>query len=194
MVNLKQLCIDLEHFETPRWAADAILKEEQFNRDHWIFDPCAGTCVLADALHDAGYTDILSNDIHDWGYHLDMKEKFLEYDFTNVDALSIFMNPPFSLAVDFVKKSFEAGAHKIACFQRFAWYESRKRRSFWDECRPSKVYICGDRADCWRHDIPAEGRGSSSPTAHAWFIFEPGRAGKDTELGRIYKPSVDKKE
>ena len=33
---------------------------------------------------------------------------------------TIFMNPPFSKAVEFVEKAIALGARKIVCFQRFA--------------------------------------------------------------------------
>ena len=96
------------------------------------------------------------------------------------------MNPPFSKATEFVEKSFELGFRKIVCFQRFSWWESQKRREFWEKHPPDRVYICGDRASCWRHDIPESERGSSTPTAHAWFVWEKGSP-PGTLLGHIYK-------
>jgi hypothetical protein len=103
---------------------------------------------------------------------------------------SIMMNPPFSLAQEFVLHSLRLGATKIVCFQRFAWWESEKRREFWEHNPPNRVYICGNRADCWRHDIPAEKRTSSTPTAHAFFVWEKGHP-SGTQLGHIYKADAD---
>jgi len=183
--TLTELCKRLEHFETPEWAARAILKKELLTVD--VLDPCAGAGVLSKAANDAGY-EVFSTDIHDWGFELDKVADFMDFEYgeTGLENYSVFMNPPFSLATKFVEKSIELGARKIVSFQRFAWWESNKRKDFWRAHPPNRVYICGDRADCWRHDIPQEGRGSSSPTAHAWFVWEPAHP-QGTILGHIYK-------
>lgn len=183
--DLKQLCIDLEHFETPEWAARAILKKEILTSH--VLDPCCGTGILAETALREGY-HVTASDIQEWGY----KAQSYTDDFLTTEAyytkypFTVFMNPPFSLAEQFVEKSFDLGARKIVCFQRLAWWESKKRREFWAKNPPNRIYICGDRADCWRHDIPKDQRGSSTPTAHAWFVFEPGHP-SGTLLGHIYK-------
>ncbi len=183
--TLTDLCKRLEHFETPEWAAKAILKKELLTVD--VLDPCAGAGVLSRVANDAGY-EVFSTDIYDWGFELDQVVDFMDFKYgqTGLENYSVFMNPPFSLATQFVEKSIELGARKIVSFQRFAWWESNKRKDFWRAHPPNRVYICGDRADCWRHDIPQEGRGSSSPTAHAWFVWEPAHP-QGTILGHIYK-------
>lgn len=169
--NLTDLCKRLEHFETPAWAADAILQKEILTQR--VVDPCCGTGVLSDAAIRAGYSP-LSIDIYNWGYNGTHVADFLQYR-RRLDNQTVFMNPPFSKAVQFVEKAFELGARKIVCFQRFTWYESKARRPFWQKHPPNRIYICSDRADCWRHDIPADQRGSSSPTAHACFVWESGQ-------------------
>lgn len=202
MSDLKQKSIELEHFHTPEWAAKAILKKEVLT--NVVLDPCCGTGVLTDAVREQGYAPIWL-DIHDWGYHGTQVRDFLKvpkigmpsWAYRSGIGFSVFMNPPFSKACEFVEKSFELGARKIVCFQRFAWWESAERKEFWKKRPPSRVYICGSRADCWRHDLailppeqrinPKTGKKmSSSPTAHAWFVFERDHAG-GTQLGHIWK-------
>lgn len=198
--SIKEKCIRLEHFETPKWAAKAILEKEKFvytlhgkERELNILDPCCGTNILARAAKEQGYKTVCAMDIHLW--HLQMIQKdFLALEkiqLSNGGApdFGVFMNPPFSKACEFVEQSFKLGARKILCFQRFAWWESRARKAFWEKYPPTKVYICGDRAPCWRHDIPQEERKSSSPTAHAWFVFERGHKG-GTLLDHIWKGEV----
>lgn len=181
--TLKELSIRLEHFETPKWAADKILEHEILT--YIVVDPCAGTGVLAESALKNGY-GVFASDVHDWGYPKTTIENFLERTLPFDDDVTVFMNPPFSLACEFVRKAFELGARKVVCFQRFAWWESRGRREFWDEFPPARVYICGDRATCWRHDMPAEQRISGTTAAHAWFVFEKGQT-PGTTLHRIYK-------
>jgi predicted RNA methylase len=187
--DFKNKCIELEHFETPQWAVDEILKREILTQT--VIDPCVGSGILADAAKRAGYR-VTPIDIFDWGYSRIFINNFLELSeelssiFKEPIAASVLMNPPFSKAVEFVEKSFELGARKVVCFQRFAWWESKKRRDFWAKYPPARIYICGDRADCWRHDIPQDQRGSGTPTAHAWYVFEPTHPA-GTLIGHIYK-------
>jgi hypothetical protein len=98
------------------------------------------------------------------------------------------MNPPFSKACDFVTKAFDLGADKVLCFQRKAWRESNKRRAFWAKYPPKRIFVCGERATCWRHDISLEEREArgGTPTPHAWFEFILGNAERPTEY-IIYK-------
>ncbi len=190
----KSACLLLEHFETPRWAADSILAAEKLTKT--VLDPCCGTGVLGEAAKAQGYS-VYSSDILDWGYGNPEADFLDESFFFPQGEFSVFMNPPFSKACRFVKKCFEAKAEKIISFQTLAWYESSARREFWDQYPPKKIYLCGDRATCWRHDLPKDEKGnrynpetgkrlSGTSTAHAWFVFEKGFSGVP-ELHRLYK-------
>lgn len=190
------LCTELEHYITPKWAVDEILKFEDVGMN--VLDPCCGTGVLAEAAKH--YTaNIWWSDIHDWGYPETRVQDFLSMEELPSDGnFTILMNPPFSKACEFVLHSLSLGASKIICFQRFAWWESSGRREFWEGHPPARVYICGDRATCWRHDLPVNERGrrcdpktgkelAGSSTAHAWFVWEGEVAYGDTRLKHIYK-------
>lgn len=178
----KQRALDAECFETPLWAAQAILKAETLAG--LVVDPCCGSGVLTTVANDAGYRT-RAIDLHDWGFP-SIRHDYLTLMETPASEFSVFMNPPFSLAIDFISHSLLLGARKIVCFQRFAFWESQKRRQFWQSNPPNRVYICGDRADCWRIDIPPDQRTSSTPTAHAWFVWERGSPA-GTLLGHIYR-------
>lgn len=192
--------VKYEHFITPEWAARAILDVEPL--DELVVDPCCGTGVLANVAFDlARWTHCI--DIRDWGYpyqHDTLNFLQLRDPWFSAHRFTIFMNPPFSLACEFVDKSFEIGASKVICFQRFAWWEAQKRREFWQRRPPNRVWICGDRAVCWRHDLPQDADGnrydpetgrklSSAPTAHAWFVWDindPVEYG-ETKLAHIWR-------
>lgn len=185
-MSLKELSKQYEHYETPDWAGKAILKKELLPQ--FVLDPCCGTGVLTEAARDNGYT-VCPIDIHDWGFQTFALCDFLKIHISTLPFpmgedwcadFAVFMNPPFSKACEFVEKSFDLGARKIVCFQRFAWWESRARREFWQNFPPSRVYVCGDRATCWRHDIPEEKRANGTTTAHAWFVWE-----KDAPAGTL---------
>lgn len=179
------LAKQLEHYVTPRWAVDAILRKEILSP--LVIDPCTGTGVLSEAARRAGYLP-LPIDIHDWGYPGTCVKDFLSVDRHEIPdrEFSVLMNPPFSKATHFVQKAFSLGARKVLCFQRFSWFESRSRKPFFDERPPARVYVCGDRATCWRHDLIGNETQNGTTTAHAWFVFEAGHKGS-TILDRIYK-------
>ena len=182
--NFEQLCKRLEHWETDAWAAQAILNKEILT--DFVVDPCAGTGVLSEAAKNYGYP-VASYDIHDWDYSIKVMD-WLDVDKPPPhwpDIFTVFMNPPFSKAVEFVEKSMDLGARKIVCFQRFVWWESRARRDFWEKHPPNRIYICGDRANCHLHSTPLEQRSSMS-AAHAWFVWEKGHP-PGTLVGHIYK-------
>ena len=177
-------CKQAEFYETPRWAVDGILRKESLPST--FVDPCTGLGVIAVAARDAGYESHLLMDTHHWE---GMVWDFVQGDFLkeapscSLEGRAVIMNPPFSQAEAFVKASF--GAEKILCFQRFAWWESQGRRFFWKDYPPTRVYVCGDRASCWRADIPQSARKNGTSTAHAWFVWEPKKPHTDTTLHHI---------
>ena len=183
----KDTALKYECYETPEWAARAILEKELLTYHVW--DPCTGRGVLAKAAASSGHV-VKASDVHDWGYG--QTHDFLEDHLTYVwgfdpEITTIFMNPPFSRAVDFVEKAHEIGVRKIVCFQRLSWFESRRRKTFWDKHPPARIWVCGDRATCWRVDIPEEQRVNGTTTAHAWFVWEKGQNNTMPALGRLYR-------
>lgn len=187
--KLEQLARKYEHYETDLWAAPAVLQREILTRH--VVDLGCGTGILSEALKEAGYK-VTSIDIHDWGYPGTIVMDIL--DPANRKKLkkliqnkTVFMNPPFSLAVDFIRIARQNNARKIVSFQRYAWRESIDRKKFWQDFPANRIYLCGSRAQCWRHDIPKKKRKSSSPTAHAFFVWERWQpAGTLEDI--IYKP------
>lgn len=193
-------CKDAEFFETPKWAADRILDFELLTDN--VLDPCAGRGVLGQALQDAGYVTHESdlnawpdrrqgvltgqNFIGDWDTVSDQWGHL-----NNIPGgFSVVMNPPFSKTTEFISRSLEMGARKVLMFQRLAFLESYSRSEFFKELPPARIWLCGDRATCWRGDMPEEDivgedgevlmkgkKGRSSPTPHAWFVWERGHNG-----------------
>lgn len=188
------LAKEAEAYETPVWAVKSILDVETLTEA--VVDPCAGTGILGDVARNCGY-DVWEMDKYQWGragiyigdFLVDYpKRERASVPQQNIANNTVLMNPPFSLAEQFVDRCFELGARKIVCFQRFAWWESMTRREWWGRRPPNRVYICGNRATCWRFDIPEEKRKTmgNTTTAHAWYIWERGHP-PGTVLGHIYK-------
>lgn len=209
--KLAALAKKAEWYETPVWAAERVLDVELLTP--LVVDPCAGRGVLGNALIAKGYDpqNIIETDLNEWpgqesrviapidflgaGYH----QRILPMIAGERRDFSVMMNPPFSHATEFVERSLAMGARKILMFQRFSFLESSARRDFWDKYPPARIWLCGDRANCWRGDVPDEDildeggeiitkgkKGRSTPTAHAWFVWERDQPGSMT-VCRLYK-------
>ena len=183
--DLEDQARQLECYETEPWAAKAILNAELLTTK--VLDPCCGTGILTNAARDLGYWTV-AWDIAHWGFQGQAAQKdFLSVGRVDVpDDLTVLMNAPFSKACEFVEKAMEIGARKILLFQRWAFWESDDRRPWWNAHPPQRAYICGDRASCWRFDIPPEKRTGGSSTAHGWFVWEAGQPA-GTVMGRLYR-------
>ena len=203
---LTDLCKEAEAYETDKWVVPAILEVEILTPD--VIEPCAGLNHLVKPLLDANY-NVRALDLFDWRQYFPADRFAIEYppelinwfDFDeDLRGKTVFMNPPFSLACEFVDHARNLGARKIICFQRQAWRESGGRRKWWEDNPPSRKYVCGARATCWRFDIATEcvgeelcgkgkGRGeghvkcrrcmAGSPTAHEIYVWERGHRGAE---------------
>lgn len=193
--QLAELVTRREAYETDPWAVGALARRCELPAVIW--DPCAGTGVIGDVLGRVGRS-VLSTDIEDWtrlvphARPLDGIGDFLDdcEPFARSPAAGVVMNPPFSHAVDFVRAALEV-CDFVACFQRWAWFESEVRRPFFDGTPPTRLLVCGNRATCWRFDQPADARRGGTSTSHGWFIWDYRRAcppaGFEPPAGRIYR-------
>jgi hypothetical protein len=173
---------------TDPWAPRSILKCELLTRH--VIDPCCGTGILGDALKEAGYT-VWESDLHDWGR--DGAETGLNWltdePVFKVDGNTVFMNPPFSLAREFVLRAFELGARKVVCFQSWSWSESSVRRDYWDSLPPQRTYVCGDRATPRLASLTDEewkAQKGGMNKAHGWYVWEKNQPAGPL-MGRVYK-------
>lgn len=214
-MDLTERAIQLEAFETDPWAAKAILRHELMTKA--VIDPCVGTGILTRAAQDEGY-QVWTVDIFDWSTLMDFApvpmhigdwlNRFEGPPHPRITSLkwTAFMNPPFQTACEFVDRAMELGAYKVVCFQRFAWRESAERAEWWAKNPPARIWLCVDRATCWRFDIPVKcvgeidcgrgnGKGSTrcrqcmagTTTAHAFYVWERGHKGAEI-LNILRKP------
>lgn len=181
---------ELEALETPKWAAEEILRQEICTRR--VIDPNCGKGALSDAAMNAGY-DVTANDIFNWGYeHQDFTLDFLSPEADHhigrtVNNATVIMNPPFKLSVEFFEKAKALGARKIIMFQNFSFKTSIKRREFWAKYPPSRMYICAERATCWRFDIPEHKRRGTTSKTFCFYVWD-GFNNQAPTTHLIYKP------
>lgn len=207
--DLTNLCKRVEAFETATWAIEAILAHELMNLH--VVDPCVGKGRMARAARELGH-EVFTMDIVDWADHFpgaespDYLGSFMQApDPFPQHEVTYFMNPPFKKASAFVDRAKANGAYKIICFQTFVWRSSDSRAQWWEDNPPSRIWLCVDRASCFRFDIPAtcpvpercDGKGArhkarlclecmnSTPTTHAFFVWERGHRG--TTINDLHK-------
>lgn len=181
------LAIEAEYFQTPPWAINAILDCEVFTPK--VVDPCCGDGRMALAAEAAGYKKVWAFDKYDWGFDAPIVDFLTEEGAwlqKAVDRSTVFMNPPFSLACQFVDRARELGARKIVCFQRSVWRESQGRRAWWDANPANRIYQCGNRAVCWYGTIPEAARKGGDYQPHSFFVWERGHP-PGTLHGAIWK-------
>ena len=135
---------------------------------------------ISNVFLDKGH-EVLSTDLIDRGYdNITGGVDFLKTKYTEDMPHNIVTNPPFNLAFEFVKHAFEMSLlseGKVAMFLRLAFLESKKRRPFFLENKPSKVYVFSERQTLWKNgeDVP---KGRSGTTPYAWFVWN-GKNRKD---------------
>lgn len=190
---MKELAKKLEGYETPQWAIDRILDVELMTGD--VLDPCCGFGVLGQAALNLGY-GVRFMDIYPWADIPNMVVKDFLTHFEDLSEETVFMNPPFSKACQFVDHARAMNARKIICFQRYSWREGAldgisKRGAWWEKTPPARTWVCGDRAQCLRFDIRSgfdqDGKKiAPPPTVHAWFVWKRGHRGAEITRG-LYK-------
>lgn len=181
------LAIKAEYLQTDLWAIRSILIAEIMT--FAVCDPCTGDGRMAKLAKAHGY-DVTASDKYAWGFG-DQNMDFLDSRNTDfflprVMNATVFMNPPFSLACQFVDKAMELGARKIVCFQRSVWRESDERRKWWLLNPYNRRYQCGNRAICWYGTIPLDKRKGGAYQPHAWYVWEVGHPLGQLE-GTIWK-------
>ena len=187
--SLVDLCKHLEAFETPRWAIESILDVELTTP--YILDPCSGLGAIGEVCRER-YLTVEEIDIEDWSRHLpglmrsrnaSTRDFFqMQVDLRPLHAHTVVMNPPFSMAEEFVDHARALNARKIICFQRQAWRESAGRRLWWEKNSPARVWVCGSRATCWRFDLlftDAMKKMGNSSVSMAWYVWERGHKGAE---------------
>tara|TARA_R100000278_G_scaffold112813_1_gene90745 strand:- start:589 stop:1116 length:528 start_codon:yes stop_codon:yes gene_type:complete len=157
-----------DFYPTPSEATQLLLDNETFTGKVW---ECAcGNGAMSKVLQENGY-DVLSTDLNNYGFGESNRDFLLEKEQL---APNICTNPPFKVAQDFIEKCFELDVDKIAMFLRLSFLESVKRRDFFQQNPPVRVYVMSKRFTLWRGDETPSGSGI---TPYAWYVWE--RSGKN---------------
>lgn len=150
-----------------------MLEQEKFSENIW--EPACGAGHIAMVLEEHGY-NVKATDLVWRGYG----EKD-SYDFVanqNKFDGDIVTNPPYKIALDFVKASLEAvpAGNKVAMFLKLLFLEGKARKKFFEENPPRTVYVSSSRLNCAKNgDFVSYPYNSA--VAYAWFVWEKGYKG-----------------
>ena len=162
---------DLDFYSTPEIATLSLLKRVEFKGN--ILEPACGSGAISKVLKRELDNEVISKDIVNRGYEdceeiIDFLDETKKYD-------NIITNPPFSMGLDFVKKSLELSNDKVAMLMKIQFLEGKKRyKELLKDNPPKEVHIFSYRLPYYRGD---EKQNGSSAMCLAWFIWEKGYKG-----------------
>jgi hypothetical protein len=162
-----------DFYPTPKEITKALLEREHFEGSIW--EPACGKGDVSEVLINAGYNNVFSSDLIDYGYG--NKGDFFETDFT---FDNIITNPPYKDGLAFILEAKKKSTKKIAMFLKTQFLESVSRyEMFQDEGYKLKVvYQFSKRVTLSRCGIKMR---NSGMIAYAWYVWERDYAGP-TEL------------
>lgn len=160
-----------EYFPTPGWCVHRFIEKVQLPKGTW-FEPCAGS---GDIIQ--GVKDIRKDPIYWHANELRSECEDTLKKLANVVTIRDFLqwpvepgprqydviisNPPFSLAMDVIRKSLEL-ADFVAMLLRLNFFGSAERTPFFKEFMPD-TYVIPERPSF-------DGKGTDS-IEYAWFVW-----------------------
>ena len=159
-----------DYYATEPKAVELLLEKEKFSK--FLLEPSCGEGHISKVLLEHGY-DIKSSDLIDRGFG-EVKD-FFEIGKFNGDIIT---NPPYKVALDFVKHSLEIipDGNKVAMFLKLQFLEGKARKEFYKTNPPKKIYVASGRLNCAKNGEFE--KYPSSAVAYAWFVWENGYQGK----------------
>lgn len=145
-----------------------------------ILEPACGQGHLSKRLEKFGYS-VLSTDLVDRGYGkggINFLEDYNEFVKWNGDIIT---NPPYSLALPFVKQALNVveDGKKVIMLLKLTFLEGVERRKFFEKHPPKVIYVFSKRLLCAKNaEFEKMKAGGGSAIAYAWFVWEKGFKGE----------------
>ena len=155
-----------DYYATEPKAMHLLLEREKFS--DCILEPACGEGHLSKVLVSYGY-NVTSEDLIDRGFG-----KIKDFFERNSWRGDIITNPPYKIALDFVKHSLKIinAGNKVAMFLKIQFLEGKSRKEFFKEHPPKIIYVSSSRLNCAKNgDFD---KNTSSAVCYAWFVWEKG--------------------
>jgi hypothetical protein len=155
----------LDSYATPPEAVRALMRAERLPK--FIVDPCCGAGSILDALKKGGHF-VHGWDIVDRGWpHTVVRDYFSQ----PMRDVAIVANPPFKLALAFVRKAIADKCIYHAWLLRTNFLESMTRKGFFEANPPTRLHIFSRRLPMM-HREDWTGPKAASNMAYAWYVWD----------------------
>lgn len=176
-VNIRE---DLDFYQTPRYAVNALIKACPEFADQVAWEPFAGNGAITKVLIDNGL-NVVSTDIVERKFKLDDVRDFFEPGIPSVlesygrDAFNIITNPPYDISLDVITHTLSTVKPNLfAVLVPIRYLEGKKRyNEIYSKFKPSKILIFIERIGCYKESEEAiiTDRGVSSAQAYMWIVW-----------------------
>lgn len=165
-----------DYYPTPKWCVTRLLEKVNFrtSNSHWL-EPAVGDCSIIDAVNE--YCEIKNQPKPNWsgleiqpGFEEAIKQRSINYqigDFFNRslnlgNPNIVITNPPFSSALEFIKRAIELQPEYVCMLLRLNFLGSEERSSYLREHTPD-IYVIPNR--------PSFNGGKTDSIEYAWLVW-----------------------
>lgn len=186
---------DLDFYQTPSGATQALIDMDLLRRGLKVWEPMAGNGAIAEVLKQNNY-DVFSSDIVERKYKLDVVKDFFEFKTLPepLNSWQIVTNPPYKMTDKFLLQCLSMRPSFLAVFLPVRYLEGIKRyKEIYSNYMPSDVIVFARRYGCYKEsDVEAgvvSDHGIGSAVAYMWLCFTKrmdGTYGSETKLHFVY--------
>ena len=159
-----------DYYATSPEAAHWLCEIEDLHKNIW---ECAcGEGHLSKVFEEKGH-NVMSTDLIDRGYGIG-GVNFLTQNLPFYG--DIITNPPYKYAQEFIEHALRLvyDGNKVCMFLKVQFLEGRKRKKFFEEYPPKRIWVSSSRIKCGTNGVFSD---SSSMLALAWYVWEKGYKG-----------------
>lgn len=160
-----------DFYATPHETTQSIIDALGLPKDWFILDPGCGDGKLLRVFTANGYDTTLGTDLRHTGYGAGGVD-FLTAKFVGPQPDAIVMNPPFSLATEFIERALEMRPKVIAVLLKADFWNAQDRLSLGRTARFTHEYPL-----TWRPAFLEKERGKSPLMNCTWFVWRRDASG-----------------
>jgi len=179
---------ETDFYPTPTCSVKSLIEyfqqTKKIHKHDLILEPCAGDGQISHILHQEGFENIVSTDLHLYSpLKIDVMGgmDFLDTKYPFVDGIDwVITNPPYDSKVlmPIVEKSLNIANKGVAMFLKLTFLETVKRAKFFKENGKLKtVLVMANRQPMYKRGIYQK---ASNAIAYAWYIWESDYSGLPT--------------
>lgn len=158
-----------DYYATDPDVINELFKVESFSR--FIWEPACGEGHLSKRMEELG-KDVYSSDLIDRGFGVAPVD-FLALKRDSIIGVDrdIITNPPYRYAQEFVESALNLVSEncKVAMFLKITFLEGKKRKTLFNKCPPTYVYVFSERQRCALNGDFV--KYNVSAVAYAWFVW-----------------------